>query len=73
MEYAFITYAAGFIVAAIWTALKLWNHQDIPGPKPLKLLFSIIMGVMSWVLVLIYILMWIYQNDKPEDNGNITA
>ena len=72
MEY-FIAYASGYLIAFAWTIKKMWNHKDIQGPKPLKLLFSAIMGVMSWMLVLIYILMWIYENDKPNDNGNITA
>ena len=72
MEYALITYyTIGFILATIWTAKKLWRNNDIKGTKPLKMLFSAILGVMSWPLVAVYILMWIYENDKPDDNSNI--
>ena len=72
MEYALITYAIGFILATIWTAKKLWKFKQIEGTKPLKILFSATIGLMSWILVAVYILMWIYENENTEDNSNIT-
>lgn len=73
MGYALITYTIGFILATIWTAMKLWNLNEIKGTKPLKTLFSAIIGLMSWLLIIVYILMWIYENDDIGDNSNIIS
>ena len=40
--------------------------------KFLKILFSILLGLMSWFLVAVYVLMWIYKREEPEDHSNIT-
>lgn len=79
MELA-ITYAAGWLVATIITICKLWksdilNTENDMKPleeKSLKILFSILLGLMSWLLVAVYVLMWIYKREELEDHSNIT-
>lgn len=79
MELA-ITYASGWLVAAVITIVKLWksdilNTETDMKPleeKSLKILFSILLGLMSWLLVAVYVLMWIYKREELEDQSNIT-
>ncbi len=75
-----IIYASGWLIATVITLFKLWksdllnNEKDIKPSeeKFLKILFSILLGLMSWFLVAVYVLMWIYKREEPEDRSNIT-
>lgn len=73
-------YASGWLIATVITLFKLWKSDLLnneKGMKPseekfLKILFSILLGLMSWFLVAIYVLMWIYQREELKDHSNIT-
>ena len=73
-------YASGWLIATVITLFKLWKSDLLnneKGMKPseekfLKILFSILLGLMSWFLVAIYVLMWIYKREELEDHSNIT-
>lgn len=75
-----IIYAAGWLVATVITICKLWksdilNTEKDMKPfeeKSLKILLSALLGVMSWILVAIYVLMWIYKREELQDHSNIT-
>lgn len=75
-----IIYASGWLIATIITICKLWksdllnNEKDIKPfeEKFLKILFSVLLGLMSWFLVAVYVLMWIYKREELEDPSNIT-
>lgn len=79
MEIAII-YAAGWLIATIITACKLWKSDLLQSEKEmkafeeksLKILFSALMGLLSWFLVAVYTLMWIYQREELKDRSNIT-
>lgn len=75
-----IIYATGWLIATVITIFKLWKSDLLnneKGIKPseekfLKILFSILLGLMSWFLVAVYTLMWIYQREELKDHSNIT-
>lgn len=75
-----IIYATGWLIATVITIFKLWKSDLLnneKGVKPseekfLKILFSILLGLMSWFLVAVYTLMWIYQREELKDHSNIT-
>lgn len=79
MEIAII-YATGWLIATVITMFKLWKSgllQSEKEMKPfeeksLKILFSALIGLLSWFLVAVYTLMWIYQREELKDHSNIT-
>lgn len=52
-----IFYAIGYVIAAVWTAVWLCREKLEEG-YGFRILFSIIMGVLSWALVVIYLMAW---------------
>ena len=75
-----IIYASGWLISTIITICKLWKSDLITTEKEmkpleekfLKILFSVLLGLMSWFLVAVYVLMWIYKREELEDHSNIT-
>ena len=57
MKEILIFYLAGYAVAAIWTAVWLLREKVEEG-YGFRILFSIIMGALSWMLVIIYLMAW---------------
>ncbi|MBR3467778.1 MAG: hypothetical protein IKH15_11235 [Bacteroidales bacterium] len=57
MKEILIFYLAGYAVAAIWTAVWLLREK-VEESYGFRILFSIIMGALSWALVTIYLMAW---------------
>lgn len=57
MKEILIFYLAGYAVAAIWTAVWLLREK-VEESYGFRILFSIIMGALSWMLVIIYLMAW---------------
>ena len=55
-------YLVGYIVAAVWTAVWLCREKLQEG-YGFRILFSVIMGSLSWLLVSIYLIVYFGEKD----------
>ena len=58
-------YLIGYLAAAVWTAVWLCREKLEEG-YGFRILFSVIMGFLSWMLVCIYLI--VYFGEKDTDN-----
>lgn len=55
-------YLIGYVVAAVWTAVWLCREKLEEG-YGFRILFSVIMGFLSWMLVCIYLIVYFGEKD----------
>lgn len=60
-------YSIGYVVAAVWTAVWLLREKLEEG-YGFRILYSVIMGFLSWLMVCIYVI--VYFGEKDTDNKN---
>lgn len=60
-----IFYAIGYVIAAVWTAAWLLR-EDVKESRLFRIGFAAVMGALSWVLVIIYLIAWC---DGRRENG----
>lgn len=63
-------YLVGYAVAAFWTFVKMWRKNFCKEPRWVRLLFSLILGLSSWLLVSVYAMRSFYEHSKCEDETN---
>lgn len=73
-----IAYFIGFIIAAVWSLIKMWDKNFCEEPRWQRAIFSLALGFMSWVLVVIYIILGAYDverriAEKHQENGREDA
>jgi len=56
-------YIAGYVLATLMT-MGILLMNEFEEPKWIKVVFSFIVGLMSWIIVLIYILFFIIDKEK---------
>jgi hypothetical protein len=52
-----IFYAIGYVIAAVWTAVWVLR-EEVEESKAFRIGFAAVMGALSWVLVIIYLMAW---------------
>lgn len=52
-----VFYLSGYVVAAVWTAAWLLR-EDVKESRLFRIGFAAVMGALSWVLVIIYLMAW---------------
>lgn len=60
-----VFYLSGYVVAAVWTAAWLLR-EDVKESRLFRIGFAAVMGALSWVLVIIYLMAWC---DGRRENG----
>lgn len=60
-----IFYLIGYVVAVIWTAIWLIREKLEEG-YGFRILFSFVMGFLSWVLVTIYLIVYFGEKETPK-------
>jgi len=55
-------YLIGYLAAAAWTAVWLLR-EEVEESKWFRILFSVIMGFLSWLLVSIYLIVYFGEKD----------
>lgn len=52
-----VFYLSGYVVAAVWTAAWLLR-EDVKESRLFRIGFAAVMGALSWMLVIIYLMAW---------------
>ncbi len=52
-----VFYLSGYVIAAVWTATWLLR-EDVKESRLFRIGFAAVMGALSWVLVIIYLIAW---------------
>lgn len=60
-----VFYLSGYLVAAVWTAAWLLR-EDVKESRLFRIVFAAVMGALSWVLVVIYLMAW-YDGRRKHD------
>ena len=60
-----IFYLIGYVVAVIWTAVWLCREKLEEG-YGFRILFSVVMGLLSWMLVGIYLIVYFGEKETPK-------
>ncbi len=60
-----VFYLSGYVVAAVWTAAWLLREEVEEG-RVFRIVFAAVMGALSWVLVIIYLMAW-YDGRRKHD------
>lgn len=60
-----VFYLSGYVVAAVWTAAWLLR-EDVKESRLFRIVFAAVMGALSWVLVVIYLMAW-YDGRRKHD------
>lgn len=52
-----VFYLSGYVIAAVWTAAWLLR-EDVKESRLFRIGFAAVMGALSWVLVIVYLMAW---------------
>ena len=52
-----VFYLSGYVVAAVWTAAWLLR-EDVKESRLFRIGFAAVIGGLSWMLVIIYLMAW---------------
>ena len=59
-----IFYLVGYAVASAWTFAKMWRKDFCKEPRWVRLLFSLILGLSSWLIVAVYAIRLFYEQSE---------
>ena len=57
-------YLVGYAIASAWTFAKMWRKDFCKEPRWVRLLFSLILGLSSWLLVFVYAIRLFYEKSE---------